>query len=172
MQVRLHYKGVAAPQPPSFSVSPPTGWQQVTIAGAALAAAEEHRPGHFRANLTVTLGPVPRDATLQDIGALLLQRISTREEFTLIGDLPSASLAGQRARIREWAFRTGPGGPTVWQAEALLFGPRTHAEQRDLVQLHGSCAGDEVATTGAALRAAMQTFMFEDDDDRPESATS
>jgi hypothetical protein len=158
---RAAFPSRSSPALPAFSLDAPADWEIVPLSGVLLALGSPAAPGTFRPSITVM---VQREVAGTDLGRLadlLLRDIrSATGDVKLAGDW-HGQVAGQPARWQEFAFVEPMAGTTLFQVQVSLFAPPSpDAGVKDLVQIHGTCAGRDAAALHQTFRDTISSLRF------------
>jgi len=134
----------------------------VPLSGVLLALGCPAEPGAFRPSITVMAQRELADSDLEPIADLLLRDIRTATgDVKLAGDW-RGQVAGQPARWQEFAFVEPMARTTLFQVQVTLFAP-SHADVavKDLVQVHGTCAGSDAPALHQTFRNIISSLAFD-----------
>jgi len=155
------YPSRLSPALPAFSLDAPDGWEVVPLSGVLLAVGSPHAPGTFRPSITVMAQRELADTELGPIADLLLREIRTATgDVKLAGDW-HGQVGGQPARWQEFAFVEPVAKTTLFQIQVTLFAPSApDAPVKDLVQVHGTCAGRDAPRLHQTYRETISSLRF------------
>ncbi len=159
--VRAAFPSRSSPAFPAFSLDAPEGWEVVPLSGVLLALGSPTEARSFRPSVTVMVQRELSDTDLGEIADLLLRDIRTATgEVKLAGDW-QGQVGGQPARWQEFAFVEPTAGMTLFQVQVTLFAPAgPDAPVKDLVQVHGTCAGIEAPVLHQTFRDVITSLRF------------
>lgn len=162
--VRAVHPSRSSPAIPTFSLQSPEGWEVVPLSGVLLAIGCPARPGSFRASITVMIQRELAGTDLGQTADLLLRDIRTATgEVKLAGDW-QGEVGGQPSRWQEFAFVEPTAAMTLFQVQVTLFAPTVpDAPVKDLVQVHGTCAGTDAPRLHQTFRDAISSLRFSKD---------
>ena len=158
---RAAFPSGLAPPLAAFSLDAPEGWEVVPLSGVLLALGSPIAPGSFRPSITVMAQRELADAELGPIADLLLRDVrSATGDVKLAGDW-HGEVGGQPARWQEFAFVEPLAGTTLFQVQVTLFAPaHPEAPVKDLVQVHGTCAGRDAPALHQTFRDTITSLRF------------
>lgn len=153
----LTFPSEAFPASPSLQVDQPEGWVALAGVGLPIALAQEVAPGRFRPNVLVTVTRFGADHTVAAARKEVNARLKSLPRFTETLRENAAELLGGPGMRVEGYFGDGKGGTLV---QALRMGVLAAGPVFDVVQITGTCAGDQVESVFGQIREIQDSLTL------------
>ncbi|HWS57453.1 MAG TPA: LpqN/LpqT family lipoprotein [Actinotalea sp.] len=148
---RAEFPSAVFPGYPTVSVEHPDTWSPVVIPTSPLALARTVAEGDFRPNVVVAFARVRGSATLPDVCADVIAKLTGLPGYEEVGRSEERAEGFAVFRI-EGSF-SDPRVGTLVQAVRMVLIPR--GEVSDVVQMTGTCAGSQVEAVYGEIRAIL-----------------
>lgn len=153
----LRFPSDAFPAAPVLSMPCPAGWVALAGVGLPLAAAKEVPAGQFRPNVLVTVQRLGADHTDAASRAEVGARLKALPRFAETLREDACEVLGSTGLRVEGYFADGKGGTLV---QALRMVVLHNGPVVDVVQITGTCAGDQVSDAFAEIREIQDGFAL------------
>jgi hypothetical protein len=152
----VQYPSVDFPGQPALAIEVPEGWAPFPGAGLPLAVAAEVPEGQFRPTVIVSISRIRPGHTLQEAIDQVLAGLTTAEGYSEVGR-EEREIAGFPGFRIEGAFRDARVG-TITQAVRIAY--VDHGEVADLIQITGTCTGEQAQQLWPAVRAIQDSLTI------------
>lgn len=147
----------AFPAAPVLSMPCPDGWVALAGVGLPLAAAKEVPAGRFRPNVLVTVQRQGAGHSDSAARAEVETRLKALPRFSETLREDACEVLGSTGLRIEGYFADGKGGTLV---QALRMVVLQNGPVVDVVQITGTCAGDQVDAAFAEIRRIQDGFTL------------
>ncbi|HWV76647.1 MAG TPA: LpqN/LpqT family lipoprotein [Isoptericola sp.] len=151
----LAYPSDQFPAFPAVSLDRPDGWSALPTPQAQLAIVRD-AAGEFRANVVVVITRLLPDQTLETVAKEAAARLEALPGYEEVGRI-EVEISGHPGFRIEGAWTT-PDTGTV--AQALRATVVEHHGMRDLVQITGTCSGDQVQALWETIRSVQDSVRI------------
>jgi hypothetical protein len=151
--MELSYPSDTFPGPPALRMTFPDTWVSHRVASAVISAVDEGSTSDFGTNIVVVVTRILHDHPLEEmVGVMWSETTASYPGAEQVGS-SRGTTAGQPSATTVIALRPPDTPMPLAQVQTILFVPTVDPEQRDLVQLHGTCTLDELATEQAVFES-------------------
>lgn len=144
--MELSYPSDTFPGPPALRMTFPDTWASHPVATATISAVDQGSTDDFGTNVVVVVSRILHDHPLEEMVTIMWSQ--TTASYPGAEQLSSSrgTTAGQPSATTVIALRPPDTPMPLAQVQTILFVPTADPDQRDLVQLHGTCNLDTLAS--------------------------
>ena len=144
--MELSYPSDTFPGPPSVRMTFPDTWVARPAASAVISAVDRDSPNDFGTNVVVIVSRILNEHPLEEMVGVMWSQTTARYPAAQQIESSRGSIAGQPSATTVIALRPPDTPVPVAQVQTILFAPTVDPDQRDLIQLHGTCQLDTLPT--------------------------
>ncbi|WP_402372586.1 LpqN/LpqT family lipoprotein [Isoptericola rhizosphaerae] len=150
----VSYPSETFPGFPQVTMDCPEGWSPHSVPPAQLAITQERPAGEFRPNVIVVMQRLRPEQSFEDVVRQAVDKLEATPGYEEVGRTET-TLAGFPAARVEGAWTTEQTG-TI--AQALRIAVVEHDGVRDVVEITGTCAGQQATEVWPTIRAIQDSF--------------
>ncbi len=144
--MELTYPSDTFPGPPSVRMTFPDTWVARPAASAIISAVDRDGPTDFGTNVVVIVSRILNEHPLEEMVGVMWKQTTASYPAAQQVESSRGTVAGQPSATTVIALRPPDTPAPVAQVQTILFVPTVDPDQRDLIQLHGTCKLDALLT--------------------------
>jgi hypothetical protein len=144
--MELSYPSDTFPGPPQLGMTFPDTWVGHPAASAVISAVDQDSPSDFGTNVVVIVSRILNEHPLEEMVGVMWSQTTARYPAAEQLSSSRGTTAGHPSATTVIALRPPDTPVAVAQVQTILFVPTSDPVQRDLIQLHGTCTLDTLAT--------------------------
>lgn len=152
----VSYPSEDFPAFPHVAMDCPEGWSAQAVPPAQMAITQERPAGEFRPNVIVVMQRLQPQQTFEEVVQQAVDKLAASPGYEEVGRART-TLAGLPAARVEGAWTTEQTG-TI--AQALRIAVVEHDGVRDVVEITGTCAGQQATEVWPTIRAIQDSFAL------------